>query len=419
MITLEELQIHLYKTLQNLYDPNHLRTTPLANLLSVAERTDRPSAVRDQLIEAIEALKPMADTSSNSRAWRIYDILFYSYVQQFSQQEVADQIGLSTRHLRREQHAAINALAEYLWQHFNLGQCADAHPPPYQSQNSNAEIDRELSWVKELSPKDPVNLNQALSSVVKLTRNLVEHYQISLYVNLPDALPDLAVHPTALRQVLISLLTIAIRRSAGGRVNMAVQSSHMETVFYIDGIPAHPTLHTPLKTVYNEDDSIGLEIAHSLVDIWGGTLILPPGVSGFEAKMTLPALACVPVLVIDDNVDTLHLLQRYTSGSRYRIIGTQDPREALLLVKENSPQIIVTDVMMPEIDGWELLAHLRQHFLTACLPIIICTILPQKELALSVGADGFIQKPVSRALFLSALDQQMAQLEVRDHKMHE
>ena len=405
MITKEQLQSNLYKTLQGLYDPNHLRTTPLADLLAVADKTDTPSAVRDKLIEAIEALKPRSNISSNSRAWRIYDILFYSYVQQFSKQEVADQIGLSTRHLRREQHSAIKALVDYLWQHLNLDQQADEHPPLQQTQNSSEVIDRELSWVKELSPKDPVNFYQALSSVVELTRNLAEHYQISLHVNLPESLPDLAAHPTALRQVLISLLTIAIRRSAGGQVNMFVQSSQTETIFCINGVPAHPSA----KATFSEDDAIGLEIAHSLVDTWGGSLVLPSNTPGFEATMTLPALACVPVLVIDDNVDALHLLQRYTSGSRYRLIGTQDPREALLLAKENSPQIIVMDVMMPEIDGWELLAHLQQTPLTASIPLIICTILPQKELALSVGADGFIQKPVSRAQFLSVLDQQMAQ----------
>ena len=141
MITKEQLQSNLYKTLQGLYDPNHLRTTPLADLLAVADKTDTPSAIRDKLIEAIEALKPRSNISSNSRAWRIYDILFYSYVQQFSKQEVADQIGLSTRHLRREQHSAIKALVDYLWQHLNLDQQADEHPPLQQTQNSSEVID--------------------------------------------------------------------------------------------------------------------------------------------------------------------------------------------------------------------------------------------------------------------------------------
>jgi CheY-like chemotaxis protein len=332
--------------------------------------------------------------------------------------------------LLREHRTAINALVEYMWQHFNLehfslDQGTDAHSSVVQSQKSSATLDRELSWVKELAPKEPVDLNQVLSSVVDLVGNLAEHYDVALQISVPHALPDLAVHPTALRQVFISLLTIAIHRSAGGHVHVLVEplptealstrARPMEVLVHIQGIPAHP----PVKTGSNEDDSIGVEIAQSLVDIWGGQLTFPSDAPGFQATINLPILACVPVLVVDDNMDTLQLLQRYASGSRYRIVGTQDPHEVFQLAKGISPQIIVTDVMMPEIDGWELLGHLRQHPLTACVPIVICTILPQKELALSVGADGFIQKPVSRKRFLSMLDQQMVQVAEKNDPQYE
>lgn len=74
------------------------------------------------------------------------------------------------------------------------------------------------------------------------------------------------------------------------------------------------------------------------------------------------------------------------------------------MAQESPPRIIVLDVMMPEIDGWEVLGRLRQHPLTSHIPIIICTILAEEELALSLGASGFLRKPVSREAFLGALD---------------
>jgi CheY-like chemotaxis protein len=140
-------------------------------------------------------------------------------------------------------------------------------------------------------------------------------------------------------------------------------------------------------------------------------LILATEGKTFDADLIVPTLERLPVLVIDDNADTLQLLQRYASGTRYHLISARDPRRALELAAEFSPQIIVLDVMMPDVDGWEVLARLRQHPLVDRTPIIVCTILAQKELALALGADAFLHKPVSRQGFLAALDHQVSLME--------
>jgi CheY-like chemotaxis protein len=66
------------------------------------------------------------------------------------------------------------------------------------------------------------------------------------------------------------------------------------------------------------------------------------------------------------------------------------------------------DVMLPGIDGWELLGRLREHPHMRAVPIIVCTILPQERMALALGAAAFIRKPASRETLLTALDQQVA-----------
>ena len=65
---------------------------------------------------------------------------------------------------------------------------------------------------------------------------------------------------------------------------------------------------------------------------------------------------------------------------------------------------------MPHVDGWEILGRLKQHPATKDIPIVVCTILAQQELALSLGASGFLRKPVSRQAFLSALDRQIGSM---------
>jgi len=128
--------------------------------------------------------------------------------------------------------------------------------------------------------------------------------------------------------------------------------------------------------------------------------------------MSVPALEQLPVLVVDDNADTLQLLRRYTAGTRYQLITTQDPTQALSLAERFTPRLVVLDVMMPQMDGWKVLAQLRQNPLTGRVPIIVCTIIAQQEMALALGASDFVRKPVTRQAFLSALDRQVQQMEI-------
>jgi CheY-like chemotaxis protein len=76
------------------------------------------------------------------------------------------------------------------------------------------------------------------------------------------------------------------------------------------------------------------------------------------------------------------------------------------LAEEITPRAIVLDVMLPGIDGWELVGRLREHPRTRDVPIVICTILPQEQLAMALGAAAFLRKPVAREVLLEVLDQQ-------------
>ena len=145
-------------------------------------------------------------------------------------------------------------------------------------------------------------------------------------------------------------------------------------------------------------------MARRLAGLCGGRLRLGPEGAGFSATLTLPAVEQLPVLVIDDSVDTLQLLKRYTADTRYHLVGVRDAQLALERVPKLAPRVIVLDIMMPEVDGWEILARLRQHPLTCDTPIVVCTILAQEDLALSLGATAFIRKPVLRQDFLATLD---------------
>jgi CheY-like chemotaxis protein len=190
-----------------------------------------------------------------------------------------------------------------------------------------------------------------------------------------------------------------------------------------------PPVFTNLSPEKNLEIQNSLSVASELGQLSGGRLLTGPSGAPagshtpptdeappkdmwpFPIQLVLPALEQFPVLVVDDNEDGLHLLKRYAAGTRYHLVCTRDTDLVATLVETVHPQIIVLDLMMPKENGWLVLGRLRQHPLTRSTPIIICTILPQEQLALSLGASAFLKKPVSRQAFLQALDQQFSLLE--------
>ena len=257
------------------------------------------------------------------------------------------------------------------------------------------------AWLRDLPPEKPAELGQLLPATLELARPLARQWGAELKGNLADEARRMAAPQGALRHALLNLLGIAIPRSRGGTVTVSVTlaGAMMQLAITAGSAAAEPA-------ALAERELSSLEVARRLAEVAGGDLALgaDPGGGPFVAYLNLPALERISVLAVDDNADILQLLERYTAGSRYSLIGTREPGQCLRLAQELDPDIIVLDVMMPEIDGWDLLAQLRSDPATTGVPIAICTVLPQEALALALGADAFLQKPVSQTDFLAALD---------------
>jgi len=403
-LTFDRFVGDLRSALHYLYDPDQLRRSSLASLFGISG-FDAASALQRILTDAVEALQPGADEPPQSRAWRIYDALVFRYVRRFERDVVADQLGISGRQLRREQRAALEVLADYLWKQYGLAAKAETALPPASAALSSGEATQAPAWLRDLPPEKPGALRQVLQATLDLARPLSRQWTVRLEAVLPDELHDLAVPQVALRHALLSLLGIAIPRASGGSVAVAAE--------FAGGMVELAVIATESAAAGGpltgrEIDS--LEVARHLADAAGGALIFDTelGAQPFTARLTLPILERVSVLVVDDNADALQLFERYVSGTRYCLTVTHEPKQALRMAQALEPQIIVLDVMMPEVDGWELLAQLRQQPETADTAVIICTVLPQEALALGLGADAFLQKPVSQEAFLFALDRLVA-----------
>ncbi len=404
--TFDEFVGYLRSALHYLYDPVHLRHSPLVEALSLTHEFDKANKLQQILIETIQALKPKEDEAPQSSAWRLYDLLSFQYIRQSSRDNVATQLGISDRQLRREQRLALEALAQAIIENHNMGMKESSEkvgePAAYEDLTADDAFNAELGWLKNPEFEQRSPLDVALKTVYHLVQPLSLQWQVPIQIEIEPGVEDFPVSQLVIRNILLTILGVIIPQSGQGPVRLKV--SRQESVIEIRVICCDAQ-HQPEP--FSEKENASIDTARRLAALNGAQLAIPPKNEGLTVILTLPAPQGIPVLVIDDNADWLDLLKRYAVGSRYQVIVTRDPESARLLAEKRQPAAIFLDVMMPNIDGWQMISELRQERSTSHIPIIVCSILPVEGLALSLGVNAFLQKPITQSQFLTVLDQQI------------
>jgi len=401
MLNNEEFQNLLRSALKHLYNPDFLRQSRLSSVFGVGDRFDSPVALQRILTDAIQAMRPGYDVMEAAQVWHTYDILLYRYIQQLTQDQVAGQLGISSRQLAREQEIALEILAVRLWDQYHIGETiiqTDGQPT-HNRDDADSNLTDDLRWLEITPYKQGTNLIDEIKDVLNLVKPLAEQHSARLELSIDQDIPDIMVHPVALRQILVSVFNVAIDQAGRGSVRIQTNFCEKDVEVHITGSNV-----TPIGDL-GENDQANITMAQKLIGYYKGKIVYSFNSAPFTIHLCYPAFNPVIVLVVDDNQDFLELFRRYTHGTRFHLIGTRDPRQAIDLVEEYSPQLIVLDVMMPEMDGWQMLSRLRRHPLSSHLPILICSIVQQEELATTLGAKGFLRKPVTRKNLLDALDQ--------------
>jgi PAS domain S-box-containing protein len=118
------------------------------------------------------------------------------------------------------------------------------------------------------------------------------------------------------------------------------------------------------------------------------------------------------VLIVEDNIESSYLLEVILKGTGYSVIGAENGAEALEKARAHRPNIVISDLLMPVMDGYTLLAHWRSDPELAPTPIIIYTATYVDEedeaLAIELGADAFIKKPSEAEILLEAIGEILA-----------
>jgi len=391
----------LRTALMQLNDFQSLRHSPLLPLLT-GQPAASPLRLQQALLDAIEALK-----RNGAQERRAYEILYYRYVEQIAQAELAAQLAMSVRQLRREQGNALELLADMLWQKFALSSAGvallskQATPTTIVATATGWEespgLQEEFAWLREQFTEQISDLAAEFAEALRNVAELAQHHQVTVEAHFSPALPLVAMPALILRQTLLTALTVMIVQTAQGNILVSAALGKADVIVTLQ---LNGTQINDLARLLAQEDS--LRVVAQLLAQFGGRL-MDRRDDPLTLQVIAPAVQGVPVLVIDDNPDTRRLFQRYADHSRFRVIASADADQVLPLTQEYQPRAILLDIMMPGIDGWDILTRLRHHPATQTIPVIVCSILPQQELARFLGASTFLQKPVSQQTFLATL----------------
>jgi CheY-like chemotaxis protein len=110
------------------------------------------------------------------------------------------------------------------------------------------------------------------------------------------------------------------------------------------------------------------------------------------------------VLAIDDDPDVIYMLQEHLGEAGYQVVGALGGEQGLQKARELRPFAITLDILMPRVDGWQVLHELKTDAATRDIPVIVLTIVDNKDLGYRLGAIDYLVKPFDEETVLAALD---------------
>ena len=263
-----------------------------------------------------------------------------------------------------------------------------------------------------------------------------------LEVRCPDAIGPMHADLTKVRQALFNLLSNACKFTERGSVSLTVTREAMDGQDWMTfdvsdtGIGMTPEQLDRLFEAFTQADAattrryggtgLGLALSRRLCRMMGGdvtaqsesgrgstfTIRLPAVVRpAAEEGAALPApVETVPprvgtVLVIDDEAAVRDLMQRFLSREGFRVVTASSGEEGLRRARELRPDAITLDVMMPGMDGWAVLSALKADPDVASIPVIMLTIVDDRNLGYALGAADYLTKPIDRERLVSVLTQ--------------
>jgi len=387
----EDLVAAVKDALEHFYDQAYLLRHVLVLQVQAAVAASPPAAVQELrrlLAQAVEDLRPGQGTPSSEPAWRPYCVLHGRFVLGRDLKEVAQQLALSRRQVLREQRRGLEAVALSLQQRLHSGSPMPGEP---RSSDLSEEISRLASQSRGLE------LLEWLRSSMSPVQALAQRCAVELVPPAGSGPVYAFCTPSLLRQLVVAVLSQAVRLVPGGKVETRVVRRGQVAMISCTASLASGSKWQPGQATLPP-------AAVMLAEAQGAHLVAQATDSALSVEISLSQQRREHlVAMIEDNQDVVQLFSRYLAGHGYRIIGIDDPEHASEAILSLGPDAILLDVMMGGVDGWEVLQQLKANTVLKHIPVVVCSVLDEPELALALGADAYLRKPVRPLQLLDCL----------------
>lgn len=285
--------------------------------------------------------------------------------------------------------------------------------------------------------EDAVSMQEVAETAIAATSSLFDQRSLVLIKDIDDSLPTIVGDKDKLIQVMVNLISNSVKFTPTGTVTCKVLAVQNEILVSIadTGIGIankdHSVVFEQFKQVGDtltdkpKGTGLGLPICKEIVEHHGGriwleselgkgstfTFSIPTGKPSTPKPMLLDALLkqlneevarsqqyikgkASNILIVDDDDSIRSLLQQELGDAGYFIHEARNGKEALTRVRDHRPDLIILDIMMPEMNGFDVAAVLKNDPATMDIPIIVLSIVEDKARGFRIGVDRYLNKPI-------------------------
>jgi len=310
-------------------------------------------------------------------------------------------------------------------------------------------------------------LKGVIDEVITVIKPLADKKLIEIETDISHESADFTADRVKFKQVLYNLLSNAIKFTPeSGNVGVRAEKLINKGIFpwaplgaeflkvsvWDAGVGIRPDDKEKIFEEFEQLDSsrstegtgLGLSLSRRLVELHGGHIdvesaygkgsvfnvclpiaVMPEITVGRKKALpeAVPTFAWADenaplVLVVEDDLPTSELLTIHLTKAGYRVAHAYDGIEAILKAKELKPFVITLDIMLPKKDGWEVLQSLKTDPESGDIPVIIHSIIDNRELGFALGASDYLVKPVDKVTLLAKLSELSLETKKRRHPVN-